>query len=328
MDVKKLKEIVGARYPLLAPFLAYIDVRVGEHRVIHVGKDKITIVIPENEKNPVKRLAIQLVKVAYGHIWRRGNRELPKWIAASEYVARGIVETWDYEMGGRKPEWDGEAVEEVYERIPKVKTVGEWWEIESDEMEEDIKETLEEVASWGNLPGQWERFTKRTRGRVPWRRILYRYLRRSIKRETTWGKPRKKVVWMGVVLPGTRKKRGRIGVVIDTSGSIDNKTLGRFMGELWKIAKELNVEIIGVAADAKVQGVKEIKKPEDVWELPLKGRGGTDFRPAIEYLDGKVDVIVYLTDGFGIYPSKPPKTPVIFAYTGRCRWRPSIKLSG
>ena len=56
--------------------------------------------------------------------------------------------------------------------------------------------------------------------------------------------------------------------------------------------------------------------------MTLKGFGGTDFRPVFEYVDEllaegklkKVDGVIYFTDGFGIFPRKPPKYKTAFVF--------------
>ena len=47
----------------------------------------------------------------------------------------------------------------------------------------------------------------------------------------------------------------------------------------------------------------------DIRDLPVVGRGGTDFRPAIELaqtLRPRPDLLVYSTDGDGTAPNEPP----------------------
>ena len=52
------------------------------------------------------------------------------------------------------------------------------------------------------------------------------------------------------------------------------------------------------------------------------GFGGTDFRPAFDYIDGMVENeeftdlkgVIYFTDGYGIYPEKAPEYECIFAF--------------
>ena len=57
-------------------------------------------------------------------------------------------------------------------------------------------------------------------------------------------------------------------------------------------------------------------------DLTLYGRGGTDFRPAFEYIEElrkngeltNLNGMLYFTDGMGVYPRKKPEYPVAFIY--------------
>jgi len=57
-------------------------------------------------------------------------------------------------------------------------------------------------------------------------------------------------------------------------------------------------------------------------EMVLKGFGGTDFRPVFEYVDGLIREgeftdfkgLIYFTDGYGTYPSKPPDYKTAFVF--------------
>ena len=54
----------------------------------------------------------------------------------------------------------------------------------------------------------------------------------------------------------------------------------------------------------------------------LYGEGGTDFRPAFEYVDGLIRKgefmnlkgLLYFTDGYGIYPGKMPSYRSAFVF--------------
>ena len=56
--------------------------------------------------------------------------------------------------------------------------------------------------------------------------------------------------------------------------------------------------------------------------LTLYGEGGTDFRPAFEYVDELIrkgeftDLrgLIYFTDGYGIYPRKMPEYQTAFVF--------------
>ena len=56
--------------------------------------------------------------------------------------------------------------------------------------------------------------------------------------------------------------------------------------------------------------------------LELRGEGGTDFRPAFEYVDQLIENgefyhlkgLIYFTDGKGIYPPKMPSYETAFVF--------------
>lgn len=102
----------------------------------------------------------------------------------------------------------------------------------------------------------------------------------------------------------------KIGIAVDTSGSIGPAMLDEFMGEMRRIQRLTRAQMIVAVADDRVHGVFEIdpNSPHtDLGKIEFKGEGGTDFSPAIELLDKKYKVacIVYLTDLCGPANYKP-----------------------
>ena len=75
-----------------------------------------------------------------------------------------------------------------------------------------------------------------------------------------------------------------------------------------------------VQRDVKITSEKELDQVME--DLTLYGRGGTDFRPAFEYIEElrrngeltNLNGMLYFTDGMGIYPGKKPEYPVAFVY--------------
>lgn len=119
--------------------------------------------------------------------------------------------------------------------------------------------------------------------------------------------------------------------VIDTSGSVEEEKLRRFLEKTYQIldgaqqsTDRVNFHLIQcdakVQKDVKITSEKELEQVMD--DLTLYGRGGTDFRPAFEYVEelhrsGKLtnlNGVLYFTDGMGIYPGKKPDYPVAFVY--------------
>lgn len=119
--------------------------------------------------------------------------------------------------------------------------------------------------------------------------------------------------------------------VIDTSGSVEEEKLRRFLEKTYQILKSgqksedrVNFHLIQcdalVQMDVKITSEKELEQVME--DLTLYGRGGTDFRPAFEYIEElrkngeltNLNGMLYFTDGMGVYPRKKPEYPVAFIY--------------
>ena len=83
---------------------------------------------------------------------------------------------------------------------------------------------------------------------------------------------------------------------------------------------EVNAGITVIYCDTKVQGEPVEIEPGETQILEPKGRGGTDFSPAFNYLidhniEGKA--IIYLTDGeCHSFPKEEPDAPVLWVQYG------------
>ena len=99
---------------------------------------------------------------------------------------------------------------------------------------------------------------------------------------------------------------------VDTSGSIDDKTLDRWFGEMKGILQDVKpARLVVMWCDAHVGRVDDVEDTDDLSRLKLKkapGGGGTDFRPVfdtVKEMGLKPDCLIYLTDGDGTFPSAP-----------------------
>jgi predicted metal-dependent peptidase len=104
-------------------------------------------------------------------------------------------------------------------------------------------------------------------------------------------------------------------VVVDSSGSTVS-VLARFKAELQSIVEECQPEaIIIIMADTDVQRVDRFERGEPV-EFNVEGLGGTDFRPAFAYVEREQlnpACLIYLTDGYGVFPEEAPEYPTLWA---------------
>ena len=75
-----------------------------------------------------------------------------------------------------------------------------------------------------------------------------------------------------------------------------------------------------VHSDVKITSEEELK--EYMEHFRLYGEGGTDFRPAFEYVDGLLEKgefedlkgLIYFTDGYGVYPASMPRYKTAFVF--------------
>ncbi len=162
-----------------------------------------------------------------------------------------------------------------------------------------------------------ERFAKKIKANdIDWKFELYNAINRHMRNNYAFMPPNKKHIYRGVALPSLTSDTLSLIVAIDTSGSIREDILGAFIGEFKSIMQNFPaVSIELLIADAKVHSHHSFMGGEEM-DFPLKGGGGTDYRPTFEYIDANIpmsSMLLYFTDGEGIFPRIPPAYEVIWA---------------
>ena len=151
-----------------------------------------------------------------------------------------------------------------------------------------------------------------------WRTELSLFLQNTIIQDTTWIHPNRRLISRNLYLPSKFKENLSIMIAIDTSQSIDDSTLSKFLSDTTSIIDTIaSAKLTVVQCDATIQSISEF----DYGEIPqissLKGRGGTDFRPVFNLLvKYDVDLLIYFTDGDGILPNDyDASVPVLWVLT-------------
>lgn len=199
----------------------------------------------------------------------------------------------------------------------------------------------------GTLPELFQRLAgELPKTETPWEQIL-RSIVQTVFQEASvndYSRPNRRWLAMerdyaaraGVNLPfspNVKKKRGsRLAVALDTSGSIDESLLGRFLTEISALCQINQRNLILLIGDAELHSAVEINWRDAATELAntkYTGGGGTDFRPLIEAAaEYGPDALIYLTDLFG-EAGHEPDFPVVWATHGVCGnapWGAVIKL--
>ncbi len=120
-------------------------------------------------------------------------------------------------------------------------------------------------------------------------------------------------------------------IAIDTSGSCEGELVEKFLAKTYNILRQTEsftskVNIHLIQCDAVIQEDVTIQSQQDLEEyiahFTLKGFGGTDFRPVFEHIERmmesgaiqRLEGLLYFTDGYGIFPVKPPKYKTAFVF--------------
>ena len=181
----------------------------------------------------------------------------------------------------------------------------------------------------GTMRGLMEgEFKKAGGGEVPWRTLLSRFFTGLRRDNYRLMPPNKKHIWNGLYLPSIGSPGpSHIVVAIDTSGSMGDRELGLILGELDKLRSATECRLTLIQCDADIQKVEEFDEysATNFERMRLLGRGGTRFEPVFDWIKEKsrqgvftFDTLIYLTDGFGSFPAKPPGYPVLWIMVPHC----------
>lgn len=144
--------------------------------------------------------------------------------------------------------------------------------------------------------------------KLPWYELLGRFMTRFVDQGESWKRPNRR--FSDVYLPSVNResRMGTMVVGIDTSASIDQKTLACFGQHLFDVIEECKpVQVIVLWCDAKVAKVESHEYDDVPFELEVVGRGGTDMREVTHWVnenEPEADACVILTDGLTPYPDE------------------------
>jgi predicted metal-dependent peptidase len=223
---------------------------------------------------------------------------------------------------------DAESEEEREQQVHKSQTSSQISPLQQTEISEQVLEALsEEIREHfeqifqkfnrqGELPQGLERLIPAYFSHtICWQELLYRYIAEFAKSTYSFMPPNMKYLYRGICLPSLSSDLLRIVIAIDTSGSVDERLLAAFLGEVEGIMQRYaNYEIDLVTADAKVQSHR-VFLPGEMLAYRVSGGGGTDFRPVFDYIEREISyptLLLYFTDGMGTFPKELPAYDVMW----------------
>ena len=291
----------------------------------------------------------ELLHMALLHTFRRGIRDPKIFNIAADIVVNGMIENEGKvkipSFGIRDKKLEHLSVEEVYEILLKNKNNYKeefddliYEDKDKDEFEGnpnkpnglDINSEKEIRNFWkqaindsrliaksagqNKFPDSFERnFAEITEPEIDWKIKLWNYL---VKTPSDFGDFDRRFIYSGLYLENLEGESVDVFCCIDTSGSILDSEINKFMGEVKGILNSYpNINFKLWYADHNCYGPYKI---ESFNNIPRpQGGGGTDFEPFFDILKNnekkyRQGVSIYLTDGYGYFPEKEPEIPILW----------------
>lgn len=307
--------------------------------------------------SPEERIGVMAHEVAHNallHSYRLKARDHKKFNRAADYAINDLlVNTYNYKLPAGTlldKQYYEMTAEAIYNELPDdpddqnpapnwggvLPAPGTAAEQAANQQgaEQAIRAAAMVAKQAGKLPGNLARILEFLEPKINWKQALREFLvARFARDDYKWYPPNMQYLHMGLHVPTLGGESfGPVVICIDTSGSIGEKELNQFMGEVSGILEDCRPEkAIVIYCDAEINRVDEFT----VEDLPIKpvicGGGGTDFRPPFEYLTEKgiePECLIYLTDMYGAFPQVSPHYPTVWARTSRvpAPWGTAIDL--
>ena len=175
-----------------------------------------------------------------------------------------------------------------------------------DEIKEAMLAAAQTTDGAGNIPAGVMRMIKDlTEPQMNWRELLRMNLESTIKSDYTWMRPSRRGWHMDAVMPGRKNDEMiDIAIAIDTSGSIGEKMLKDFLGEVQGIMDSFpayKIHIVSFDTDTYNPVQYDSDNLDSIMDYEPAGGGGTDFDAIYRYLKNE-DIqprrLVVFTDGY------------------------------
>jgi predicted metal-dependent peptidase len=179
----------------------------------------------------------------------------------------------------------------------------------------DTARRIEEHAKQqGNVPAGWKRWAEqKLKSKVNYKDLLRAAIRGTVtvpgKQNFSWQRPaRRQAAYGNILMPTMRSVVPRVGMLVDTSGSMSDSMLSQALAEIDGVLQTLGrSEIIVAACDAAVHSTQKVMSAAQV---ELHGGGGTDMTEGIMYMDRmrpRIDTLIVVTDGYTGWPTEHPQ---------------------
>lgn len=257
-----------------------------------------------------------------------------------EQIYEKLIEEFKKDHGGKTPEQVEQEMSDAVDEWLKSHCQGGQLDdhIPQDSMDETdkgrVKAQVEAVQKQmgGQQAGKTDSFLERAfeflfqEPPFDWRGFLNNYLKAFLKSDFTWKKPSRRSWGGGYILPGSNTdKHIKLGIAIDTSGSVGDKEVQEFLGHIAKIMhsfKSFDIDVWCFSTKVHEETLKNYTKTsqDQIKNYELASLGGTEIASNFRWIEDNkknYDVFICLTDGYDCIDNlRFDYCPVIWGITG------------
>ena len=257
-----------------------------------------------------------------------------------EQIYEKLIEEFKKDHGGKTPEQVEQEMSDAVDEWLKSHCQGGQLDdhIPQDSMDETdkgrVKAQVEAVQKQmgGQQAGKTDSFLERAfeflfqEPPFDWRGFLNNYLKAFLKSDFTWKKPSRRSWGGGYILPGSNTdKHIKLGIAIDTSGSVGDKEVHEFLAHIAKIMhsfKSFDIDVWCFSTKVHEETLKNYTKTsqDQIKNYELASLGGTEIKSNFRWIEDNkknYDVFICLTDGYDyIDDLRFDYCPVIWGITG------------
>ena len=199
-----------------------------------------------------------------------------------------------------------------------------------EEARQIVKELVKAGLQAGNAPNHLKQDIKKlNESKINWRNMFKEFLAKELgNHRLTYSRLHRRMQEPFGFKGKSNHAQISMTIMVDTSGSVDDKRLHQFFTEVEKLSHNFKITLLTFTSQAWPH--KRYRKGD--WKtLKTHCRGGTNFQAAFDYIEknkivGKVNLVV--SDGECGIPPKP-KWPIVWVLCphaeGIDRWRKEIK---
>lgn len=184
-------------------------------------------------------------------------------------------------------------------------------------------QTLEQIRSQGKMAAGLKRmFEDILQPKVPWTDHIQAIFNRRVGSGSyNWRRPHRRYIVQDLHMPSpSGHGAGWLVIWGDTSGSIGNQELCKYLAELGGIIEDVRPRRLTILwCDAAIHRVDEVEEALDLQRIQYEGvggGGGTSVEPCFEWIAQSTevpDMFIGFTDGYVTFPTMEPSFPVIWA---------------